>query len=149
MDGKNLSKLIIILFESKLKNYTEITVSTWVDLLNKFPENEVIAAIENLIYKKDDFISIGQIFEIINPPPNLEEKVQKEWGNILRKCQGKSAEIDSMAAECFKMISSYDGYGYETDEFKKERIKREWKELYKKTLEGISNNKMKEIRDDK
>ena len=61
MTKEKLTKLLITLFESKMKNYTATTLEVWFTELEKFPEKYVEAAIRKEVYSTDDFPSVGKL----------------------------------------------------------------------------------------
>jgi hypothetical protein len=78
--------MVIVLFNSKLKNYNEVTVKIWVDLLKVYDIEILSYVIKRLIYTKDDFISVGLIDEMI--------KTREKIGKTLIENE-KKKEIDN------------------------------------------------------
>jgi hypothetical protein len=94
MQKGKLIKLIILLFESKFKKYTEITLDSWYELMKDYPDEFLIRAIKQAIYNEDDFISVGKIHEDIKAKvlesnrgfnKELETLKQKKWSEHFNK----------------------------------------------------------------
>ncbi len=68
-----LLKAIALLFESKMKVYTEKTVSAWYDLLKPYPPKHVLTAINESIHNNDDFISVGKLVKLMPSKISLEK----------------------------------------------------------------------------
>jgi len=105
MDGKKLSKAIVCLFESKLKNYTEVTVKTWVELLKDFDENKIIEVIKKLVYSKEDFISIGMITEMIENRDYITEALE-QWEQIFRLACGNNGKPNEIAKKTLEQFTT-------------------------------------------
>ena len=82
---------------------------------------------------------------------NYDELALNQWNEIVKGCRGHVYRGEQMAAECFLMISDFKEYGYLTDEFKKNQIRREFLKLYKDKLTennnsiGLTNVKNRQI----
>ncbi len=62
---QTLKMELIKFFESKGRNYSEITVAAWMEVLQGFNQNEVFKALNILKKKPDTFIDVGKVVEII------------------------------------------------------------------------------------
>lgn len=143
MNKEKLSKMLILLFESKMKNYTGKTIDIWIQLLKNYDENKLEKVIYKLIYTKDDFISIGQIHELINPPINTEVHCQGAWSKYLEASRNGKRKTGDPLIDTFTV--SPIKYGYLTDNFIKSGIKKDFMNFYKENLKiknlqiGVNN----------
>lgn len=84
MTQEKLSKMIVMLFESKLKSYTEITVDTWVEMFErkKLPDDKLESAFSKMIYGDDEFPSVGKIVKFCQP--DYKQLADDTWTEIMR-----------------------------------------------------------------
>lgn len=85
MEKKTFGVLLVRLFESKLKTYTDNTLDVWYEELKNLEDSQVKRAIQKLINSPDNFISIGKIKEQIMPANVKAENAWERVYNIARK----------------------------------------------------------------
>jgi len=143
MNTNKILELLILLFKAKGKKIddeTKVIIKSWIFCCEKYNlnENDVSNAIDILIRTKTPYgIEFADIYEIARPKINYKEKALDEWENILHGCRGHAFQGDHLAAECFLKISDFQKYGYETDSFKKEQVRREFLALYQDKLKEL------------
>lgn len=96
---EKLSKLITMLFESKLRSYTKITLATWVQLLKKFNYKMVEMAIERIIYREGGFIEVATVTQEIKNIEKTERKMipsKEYWVQEYAKYNGVSVQEASI-----------------------------------------------------
>ena len=66
MTDKQLENLAIRLFESKCKQYSQQTLTVWVDLMKTLDQSVIEQAMIKMALDGDDFPSIGKLMKIID-----------------------------------------------------------------------------------
>ena len=145
MADNKITQLLILLFKAKGKkidNETKVIIKSWIFLCDKYGlnENDVSKGIDVLIRTKTPYgIEFADIYEIARPKMNYDEKAHEKWEVILKGCRGDSYERtdeNKDAILIFNKISSFGEYGYSSDEFKKNRIRNEFFNLFKEKLKS-------------
>ncbi|NHZ85011.1 MAG: hypothetical protein GWP19_03920 [Planctomycetia bacterium] len=142
--------LMTLLITKGIKDYSVIC-DVWIKLLERYnlADNKILKAIDKLIITEIKYgLQFNHLYNFIQgtTTPDLNDKIETEWQNILHICRGNSGEVNSLAEKCFLMITDYDRYGYSENDFKKSNWHKRWVELYKQKLE-INNYKTIQVED--
>lgn len=110
MKEEKLSKAIVLLFESKLKNYTEATITAWVELMKKYPEVLALEAIERQIYSSDDFPTVGKLSD------DIREVMQFRYSENASLLYQKAMLRNPLTEEENSLLAEV-GFSFENHEF--------------------------------
>jgi hypothetical protein len=134
--------MLISLFESKCKQWTNNTIEVWYQELKNFDENKIGLAFKKLIQGKDDFISVGKILAMINEDSeNKKIKIaENAWKEVLSsaKCGG----FKKISARAGKALNSMGGMDWlrNADPAEVNWQRKEFLEIYENTPDPIDNN---------
>ncbi len=91
----SLQNEIVKFFEAKGRNYNELTVVAWLEVLREFNELEVFKALNILKKKPDTFIDVGKVVEIIK-----SDDLPDAWNMVLTSARnGGRYPINARAAK--------------------------------------------------
>lgn len=101
--------MLICLFESKCKSWTNTTIEVWYNELKGYGEKELTIAFKKMIKSQDDFISVGKVLAMIGE--NIENiisvRAEKEWQECL--LSAKHGGNDKISARAGKVLNSLGG----------------------------------------
>lgn len=129
--------MLISLFESKLKSWTNTTIDVWYNELKEIPEEKLNIAFKKLIQSEDDFISVGKILAMINADTGKSFllRAEKEWQECLAsaRCGGNK----KISARSGKTLDSLGGMMWlrNSDRDKAEWNRKEFMRIYEITPE--------------
>lgn len=103
-NAEKITTALIMLFESKLKIYKEVTIKIWLERLLKYPLNEVLEAIDTIVNNSDDFITLGKIITQISGNHDIE--AGEQWAKIdnLSRAGKLKDKLSVKTAYCLKLI---------------------------------------------
>ena len=99
--NKKISQLLIMLFESRLKNYSEITIDTWMQILKVFPPDQVVKALSAEIISGDSFPDTKKIIDRMGLITDPKSEALQEW-NKIRACARDSGAGQSALSDLTK-----------------------------------------------
>lgn len=85
----DLDQEIIKFFEAKGRNYSEVTVMAWAEVLSKFDPMQVMTAFNKLKMTADSFVDVGKIVEIIQGGKNQDAEIAWERCLISARADGR------------------------------------------------------------
>lgn len=121
----SLQEEIIKYFEAKGRNYTELTVTAWYEVLEKYDLQAVKTAFSQLKKKADTMIDVGKVVEFIE----LDD-ADDAW-NMALTC-ARNGGMYSLTARVAKALNSCGGMRRLMDASDKDLtwIKKEFDEIY-------------------
>lgn len=91
---------IIKFFEAKGRNYSEMTVVAWLEVLMEFKEDDVVKALNILKKKPDTFVDVGKVVEIIK-----SDDLPDAWNMVLTSSRnGGRYNITARAAKALNAL---------------------------------------------
>ncbi len=78
VEKKKVLKMVMSLFESKLKRYNENTLEVWVEMLRGYEEKKLNDVFLQVIRSGDEFPSVGKMIEIMEHGELLNESERQE-----------------------------------------------------------------------
>ncbi|MGL4499060.1 MAG: hypothetical protein ACRC2M_14965, partial [Planktothrix sp.] len=97
---QTLKMEVVKFFEAKGRNYSEITVVAWLEVLQEFELAEVVAALNILKKKADTFIDVGKVVEIIKA-----DDLPDAWDLVLTSARnGGRYPINARAAKALNYV---------------------------------------------
>jgi len=132
MTQEKLSKMIVILFESKLKSYKPRTVKIWVEILEKFPDDKLNHAFTKMIYSDEEFPSVGKIIKMCQP--DYKQIAEDVWTFIMKQVRAGKYEFDGAIKDVLQQIGGARQLGIDNP-YGLESKKRQFVSKYRKEIE--------------
>jgi len=99
--------MLISLFESKCKTWTNTTIDVWYNELKNIPEKHLAIAFKKLIQSSDNFISVGKILEMINSDTSKIKTLTAEhaWTECLNSAKnGGRLQISARSGKALNSL---------------------------------------------
>lgn len=142
LEPNKFRSMLISLFESKLKLWTDMTIEVWYNELKEIPEEKLNIAFKKLIRSEDDFISVGKILALIGEDTKNINSIyaEKAWQECLAsaKCGGNKI----ISARAGKALNSFGGMIWlrNSNLTKIDQVRKQFMKVYEMTPEPKENN---------
>lgn len=107
IEPSKFRNMMVSLFESKCKQWTNDTIEVWYNELSEYEPDELGAAFKSLIRSSESFPNIGQIIELIEhgAGEDYNQQAEIEWGNVLSSAKGGgNLPISARAAKALNSL---------------------------------------------
>lgn len=101
----DLDQEIVKFFEAKGRNYTEVTVMAWAEVLASFQPDKILNAFNQLKRTSDSFVDVGKIVEIIEG--GKSKKAELAWERCLASAR-KDGRLSIFARDA-RVLNSLGG----------------------------------------
>ncbi len=143
MTTQNLTKLLVRLFECKLKTYTQATLAAWSDELKDIPDKDLIIAFKKSIADTDSFPNPGKVRAYSKP--DYKELANVTYDNIMNDIRTGIELTKEENKFIYSNGGSINDMRTVSNTFEQKRMKEDVINNYVKSLESKQNNKPKEL----
>lgn len=117
---------LVVLFESHLRKYTDVTLKTWCSRLSEYNEDEVLRAIKRS--SREEFPTCDKIIDYVLGMDGVDLDAENVWMSIVSNYG--NAPNDDAGRYAHRAVGGHDAIGYCDDYEGLSHLKRQFKEIY-------------------